>query len=228
VNWLTRTGVGAAALVGGAVVWGLGWGGLVPLVAFLASGSLLARLTEGAEGAGPRTARQVFANGGIAGLAALGHLWPAAAGAIAAAAADTWATEIGARAPRSPRLITSGRPVPPGTSGGITPLGTMGGVAGAVLMAIISGGVARELRWRGVVIVAIAGVAGMLADSVFGATLQGRFVCPECGRVMERPGFCHAPVRLDRGLRWMDNDVVNWLGSLTGAMVAMAGQRLAG
>src|SRR5438093_5230732 len=47
------------------------------------------------------------------------------AGALAAAAADTWATEIGAFSPFAPRLITSGRQVPRGTSGGITVLGSL-------------------------------------------------------------------------------------------------------
>lgn len=222
MNWLTRGGVAAAALVGAAVAWGLGWGGLVPLFAFLVSGSLLTRLAGGREG--PRNARQVIANGGIAALAALGHLWPAAGGAIAAATADTWATEIGAHSPRPPRLITTGAAVPSGTSGGITSLGTVGGVAGAVVIALASGLVAGEehLRWPGMWVVAIAGVTGMVADSVLGATLQARFACPQCGRVMERPGFCHAALQLARGWRWVDNDAVNLLGSLAGALVATA------
>ncbi len=221
MNWLTRGGVAAAACVGGAVVWGLGWGGAIPLFAFLLSGSLLTRL--GGASAGPRTARQVVANGGIAAVAALAHLWPAAAGAIAAAAADTWATEIGARARKPPILITTGKRVPSGTSGGITPLGTAGGVLGAILMALISALVAAELRWRGLWVVGAAGATGMFTDSLLGATLQARYACPQCGRVMEHAGFCHAPVRLVRGWRWLDNDAVNLVGSLAGALVATAG-----
>jgi uncharacterized protein (TIGR00297 family) len=220
VNWLTRGGVVAATLVGAAVAWGLGWGGLVPLFAFLLSGSLLTRF--GRSPAGPRNARQVIANGGIAALAALAHHWPAAAGAIAAAASDTWATEIGSRAARQPILITTGKLVPSGTSGGITALGTAGGVAGAVTMALLAGLVAEPLRWRGVGVIAFSGSIGMLADSLLGATLQARYACPDCGRIMERPGFCHAPTQHVRGWRWLDNDAVNLLGSLCGALVATA------
>ena len=90
---LAPDGVAAALLVGAAVWWGLGWPGLVPLSAFLISGSLLARLAGGRDAR--RTATQVLANGGIAALAAALGVWPAAMGAIAAAGADTWATEIG-------------------------------------------------------------------------------------------------------------------------------------
>jgi uncharacterized protein (TIGR00297 family) len=162
----------------------------------------------------------VVANGAVAALAALGQLWPAAAGAIGAAAADTWATEIGAHSSRRPRLITSGAPVPRGTSGAVSVLGTFGGIGGAVTMAALAGLVAPALRWRGAGVVAIAGVAGMFVDSVLGATLQARFGCPSCGRVTERPGRCHEPLRHVRGWRWLDNDAVNLLGSLAGALLA--------
>ena len=66
-------------------------------------------------------------------------------GALAAAQADTWATEIGARASRPPRLITTSKRVPRGTSGGVTPLGTGGGVAGAVLISFIGTPYVKEL-----------------------------------------------------------------------------------
>lgn len=218
MNWLTPGGVAAAVLVGGAVAWGLGWSALLPLFAFLASGSLLSRRVGDA--ASPRTARQVVSNGGVAAIAALAHLWPAAAGAIAAAAADTWATEIGSRSKRPARLITTGDPVPHGTSGGITVLGTAGGATGAVTIALLSGIVAPSLRWSGLWVVTLSGITGMLADSVLGATLQARFACPVCKRVTERPGNCHGPLQHVRGWRWLDNDTVNAFGSLAGALTA--------
>jgi uncharacterized protein (TIGR00297 family) len=220
VIWLTPGGVVTAVLVGAAVTWRLGWGALVPLSSFLLTGSLLTRLAGGESPM--RNARQVVANGGAAVLAALLGSWPGLAGAIAAATADTWATEIGARSPRPPRLITTGAPVAPGRSGGITALGSAGGIAGAVLIAAISGLVAAQLRWRGAWIAAGAGMLGMLADSLLGATLQARWACPACGAETERPGECHGPRRLVRGVRWIDNDAVNLAGSLCGAVTAWA------
>jgi len=219
VRWLTPGGLVAACGVGFGVAWGLGWPGLAVLAAFFLSGSLLTQLAE--RRAPRRNARQVLANGGVAAVAALLGSWSAAAGAIAAAAADTWATEIGAFSPLPPRLVTSWRRVTRGTSGGITALGTLGGVAGATLIA----GLVVSLSPRGVapgfVTLVSAGFAGMLADSLLGATLQGKYECPACDARFERGNtVCHEPVRLTTGWRGLDNDAVNFAATLVGAAVA--------
>jgi len=138
-----------------------------------------------------RNERQVIANGGIAALAALAGNWLWFAGAIAAANADTWATEIGSHSRTPPRLITSWARVSAGTDGGMTLLGTAGGVAGAAFIA----GVSYLLGQRGVLVIATGGVVGMLLDSLLGATVQGK-------------------------VRWMDNDAVNLAATLAGAACA--------
>jgi uncharacterized protein (TIGR00297 family) len=183
---LTRRGAALALAVGLATAYGLGWRGVTLLLAFFVSSSLLSH------GGGQRTERQVVANGGIAALAAVLGSWVAFSGALAAATSDTWASEIGRHARRPPRLITNGTPVPPGTDGGITLLGTAGGIAGALFTAVL----ARVLVPGGFLMaVAVAGIAGMLLDSLLGATLQGR-------------------------LRWLDNDAVNLAATAAGAGIA--------
>ncbi len=219
MKWLTRDGLIAACAVGAGTTWGLGWGGLALLGAFLLSGSLLTQL---AQRQGPRrTARQVLANGGVATVAALFGAWSAASGAIAAAAADTWATEVGAFSPFPPRLITSGRRVTRGRSGGITALGTLGGVAGALVIAWLAHALAPRGAAPGLATLTGAGVAGMLADSLLGATLQGKYQCPACDARFERAQtVCHEPVRLTGGWGWLDNDGVNLAATVCGAAVA--------
>ncbi len=220
MKWLTPGGLVAACAVGAGVTWGLGLLGLALLFAFFLTGSVL---TELAERRGPsRNARQVLANGGVALLAALLGSWAGAAGAIAAAAADTWATEIGAYSPFRPRLITSWGRVTRGTSGGITALGTLGGLAGAALIAGLTRGLSPRGVAPGFAALVAAGVAGMLADSILGATLQGKYECPACDARFERGNtVCHEPVRLARGWRWLDNDGVNFAATLVGAAAAV-------
>jgi len=189
VSWLTRRGAAAAFAVGLTIGYGLGWRGLVLVLAFFVSSSLLTTAAEGGEG--PRNARQVLANGGVAALAALAGSWLAFAGSLAAATADTWASEIGRHSRTPPRLITNGIRVPAGTDGGMTLLGTAGGIAGAGFVA----GLSSLVGQRSTLAVAVAGVVGMLVDSLLGATVQGK-------------------------VRWMDNDAVNLAATLTGAACA--------
>ena len=194
MRWLTGRGATAALAVGLATIWGLGWRGFVLLLAFFVSSSLLTTAAKGGEksgGGGRRNARQVVANGGVAALAALAGDWIWFAGALAAANADTWATEIGRFSPKAPRLITSWTHVPAGTDGGMTLVGTAGGIAGAGFISVLS----YALGQRSTMPIAIAGVAGMLVDSVLGATIQGK-------------------------IRWVDNDAVNLAATLTGAACA--------
>jgi uncharacterized membrane protein len=176
----------------------------------------------GGRAGGARTARQVLANGLCAALGALGvaagiePAWAILAGSLAAAQADTWATEIGAFARAVPRLVTTGRPVPAGSSGGVTPLGTGGGLVGAAAMA----GLAWALGLPAPAAVLAGGVTGMVADSVLGATVQAVYYCEACSRETEIAQHgCAGGVRLVRGRSWIDNDAVNLLGSAVGGLV---------
>jgi uncharacterized membrane protein len=66
----------------------------------------------------------------------------------------------------------------------------------------------------------------MLADSLLGATLQGKYECPACDARFERgTTVCHEPVRLTRGWEWLDNDGVNFAATLVGAAVAVIATR---
>ena len=196
MKWLTPGGVVASAAVGAAVLWGAGLAGLALLFTFFITGSLLTQLSGGP--GGQRTARQVLANGGVAAAAALGGSWAGTAGALAAATADTWATEVGSYSKTPPRLITSGVPVAAGTSGGVTLLGTAGALGGALLIGALAAGLGPG-DWRAAVGTTGAGFIGMLGDSLLGATVQDK-----------RP--------------WIDNDVVNLaataLGGGTGALLS--------
>jgi uncharacterized protein (TIGR00297 family) len=171
---------------------------------------------------------QVLANGGLFAAAALLSLaapWPGwpplALGALATAAADTWATEVGTLASAPPRSILTLRPVAAGTSGGVTLQGTAAALAGAVGIGLL----AALLGWdRGVSAAAAAGgFAGALADSLLGATVQARRWCDRCALATERSVHdCGGRTRPAGGLRWLDNDGVNVVSALVGALVALA------
>lgn len=122
-----------------------------------------------------RSASQVVANLGVAALLLAfpsikgAHLLALAA--LAEAAADTASSEIGTAFSSRTILITSWKAVSPGTDGGISVTGTAAGVFAALIIAACAAGFGL-LRPAGIVIVGVAGVAGMLVDSVMGATLE--------------------------------------------------------
>ena len=145
-------------------------------------------------------------------------------GALATANADTWATELGVLSASKPRLITTGRPVAPGTSGGITPLGTAASSLGAYSLGFFF------WAWQGFrkslapapFDALISGMAGSFFDSLLGATLQAMYYCPVCETETERRVHrCGTHTRPLRGIAWMNNDTVNFLATACGSAVAM-------
>ncbi|HEX5437688.1 MAG TPA: DUF92 domain-containing protein [Gemmatimonadaceae bacterium] len=234
---LSRSGA-IAAMVVGAICVAAGWSWGAVLIIFFISSSALSRLGADVKArrissvvakGGERDAVQVLANGGLFTLSAALTLlapWPGwrmmGAGALAAAAADTWGTEVGTLVGRRPRLLTSLRPVGVGTSGGVTAPGLLALVAGALFIAIV----ASLLRWpAGVLGWAFAGgVAGALADSLMGAWWQARRWCPRCNAGTERMVHaCGTATVPAGGVAWLDNDTVNLLATAVGAAVALLG-----
>jgi uncharacterized membrane protein len=143
-------------------------------------------------------------------------------GALAAAGADTWATELGLLSHQKPRLITTWQPVAAGTSGGITPAGLAAGLGGALAVglawATLGGG------WRAVNTALIAGTVGSVTDSLLGATVQALYGCARCGTLTEQAVHtrCGEQTQLVRGYWWVTNDTVNALATLIGAAVGSA------
>jgi uncharacterized protein (TIGR00297 family) len=232
---LSPSGAVAAAAVG-AVAVAAGWDWGVLLITYFASSSALSRhgriekerrtVAIVAKG-GERDAVQVAANGLVFALAALGFLttanpcWLAVgAGSLAASAADSWATEIGTLYGSSPRSILTWRVVPAGTSGGVSTIGSLAAVGGALFVALVT----ALIGWRSAATAAFAGgVAGAIADSLLGATLQRRRWCPACQRETERTTHdCGTPTTPRGGLAWLDNDMVNLLSNAAGGLVALA------
>ena len=229
------SGGSVAATLLGAIAMAAGWPWGALLVAWFVTTSVLSRYrrrlreerTSGvvAKG-GARDAWQVAANGGVFGAMALASLldpsgpWMlAGAGALAAAASDTWGTELGTLAPTPPRSILTWRPVPPGSSGAVSLRGTLASIAGAMTIAVLAG--LLRFPWALGAITA-SGLAGSVADSLLGATVQARRWCDRCGEGTERAVHrCGEVTRPAGGVAWVTNDAVNLACTLVGAATGM-------
>jgi uncharacterized membrane protein len=123
----------------------------------------------------------------------------------------------------SPHLITSGKQVAPGTSGGVTLLGMAASAMGAYSLgfffSIMQG---FQSLATAPLLALISGMVGSVFDSVLGASLQTMYYCPACKTETERRIHrCGVRTESLRGITWMNNDMVNFLASASGSMVAI-------
>jgi uncharacterized protein (TIGR00297 family) len=239
------TGSGAfATFVLGAVIFGLG--GLsraIPILTFFIFSSLLSKTGKKIkscydlifEKGSRRDFAQVVANGGVGGLAVLFDIfyqdqicYYIYLGALAAATADTWATEIGVFFGQKPRLILNFKSVPSGTSGGITLAGSLGALGGACVLAL-SGYYFFPSHHNfpppltAFFIITVSGLVGSMADSLIGATVQVQYQCPICHQITEKKVHCTHKTEKIKGISWINNDAVNFFATLSGAACAYFG-----
>lgn len=244
---LNRSGA-LAALLMGTLIFGLGglsWA--VILLVFFISSSLLSHWKKSSKlvfeekfsKSAQRDAAQVFANGGLAMLLVIVNylqpnnnwVWLAFVVSLAAANADTWATELGVLAKNNPRMITTGKSVEPGTSGAISVHGLLASYAGAACVALPA-----LLLWQGTLppagllgnglvflLITLSGLAASLTDSLLGATVQAIFYCPQCQKETERHPLhtCKTATQPFRGWHWLDNDWVNFSATAAGVGIAI-------
>ena len=193
----------------------LGPAGFAVGVAFFVLATLATKLgleTKQARGiaqeqGGARGAKHVVANCSLAAFFAVlaagtAHQSLFALGAVAAlatAAADTCSSEIGKVLGRRTYLVTSFRPVPPGTEGAVSLEGTLAGLASAAVLAALAWGLGL-LELPAAALVVAAAFVGTSFESYLGAALGSRHV--------------------------YDNEVMNFMNTLVGGGTAMAAAAL--
>lgn len=207
---VTIPGAVTGAMIGTATWLGVGGAGWTLLFSAFAVASIATRLGHGrktslgiAEGRGGRRGPgNAIANTGLAAwamLLSLGLPDPRAAllvavAALATAASDTVASEVGKAWGRTTWLITSFRRVPPGTSGAVSLEGTAAGALGAVLLATIGAGLGL-IPVFAILPVAIAATLASFAEGWLAVRFEASGV--------------------------LNNDTLNFLNSLIGAALAL-------
>jgi len=181
----------SAVLIGTLITASLGLAGFALMAAFFVIGSAATRLGHRVKAArgiaqekgGARGWRNAWANGGVPTLLALmagctagetrALFVLAYAASVATAAADTGSSEVGKAYGRRTLLITTLRPVPPGTEGAVSLEGTLAGLGAGAVVAFLG----AALGLYGAVpaaLVALAALFGSLAESVIGTQAERR------------------------------------------------------
>jgi len=258
---LSRDGAYAAAVVG-AVTLSSSFPFACALLAFYLSSSKLTAFGATRKAAveaeykpgGSRNAVQVLANAGVptalsfvytelAARAAPVEATAAVAAAViayyACCCGDTWSSEIGVLSPQAPVLITTGKPVTPGTNGGVTLLGFTASACGGLFIGVIAALAAAVMGWgttmdgvrvaglssRIIIVIAfLAGLLGSVADSLLGATVQYTGVDDATGKVYNKPNV-ELPggrkLRQVAGHDWASNSMVNFMTATLSALLAL-------
>jgi len=236
---LTRSAAIIGALLGFGILFSGGFFAWLLLMSFYLSSTLLSRFRKGDKGvmerltgkSGPRDFYQVLANGAAALLAAICYRFTASAAYIvayaavlAAANADTWASELGVLSRGKPVSIVTGRRVMRGASGGVSALGFAASLGGSLLIAGIFtlSHLAVLGRTEALVLgafVLVCGYFGSVLDSVLGASVQAQFVCSETGDYTESRLSGDSVNRLVRGLRFFSNDMVNLVSTTSAGIL---------
>lgn len=198
----------------GVIVWGtLGWPGYTVVMFYFLVGSGVTKIGIAQKEAagiaekrsGMRSPANVWGSALTATICALGTLlvsgtfkeWLILAyvASFATKLSDTSASEVGKAYGKSTFLITTFKPVPPGTEGAVSLEGTVAGVIASIAIAMVGYGVGAIDLW-GVLWCTIAALIATNIESLIGATLQEE-------------------------LPWMTNEVVNFINTTIGAIAAI-------
>lgn len=231
-RWLTADGV-VAAILTAATLHALGglWIAL-SLHAFYLLGSYVSKIRNERkreaercqEGSGARNWMQVVCNSLPACILVWCRYFFAdqaqifsllAYGIFAAAAADTFSSELGMLSRSKVFSILTGRRMRRGVSGGVSWIGLLAGGIGGFMLALLAW---PEFGFRGVLFVTAMGVAGTLIDSVLGALVQRKYRAAD-------GGFSDKPTRIGelpvRGIAWISNNAVNLISLCLVAVIGV-------
>lgn len=194
-NWITLDAIKAVVILGTIILGFAGWLAAAAIIFFFITSSLLTRRNLYSTNVDNnhlemdhhlqkrRDGYQIWANGFWIALFSIGYFLfsthaflIAVFASLAAATADTWATEIGTHKPWKTVNITTFKATKPGSDGGISLKGTFAAVMGAFVIAIfiLPGGFIFTSTTF--LIVFIFGVTGSVIDSILGAILSGKKV----------------------------------------------------
>lgn len=215
VRSVDLSGLAGGWLLGATIIVFSGWELYVVLLVFFVVGTSATKLGYrrkaehglAQERGGRRGFSHAFSNVGVSTILALiasalparfaASLWLAAAAALATAATDTTASEIGPLIGHTTFLPLSFRRVPAGTEGAISVKGTLVGVAAGLVVAVSASLVSlRRFDARIVALITAAAFAGSYVESIAGSW----------NRTRAKP---------------VPNGVLNFLNTVVGALVML-------
>ena len=135
------------------------------------------------------------------------------ASVMAESLADTLASDIGILSKREPINILTLKKGERGLSGNISILGLISALIGSLLIGTIYY-IGIEKNIISFLIIVLSGFLGSLVDSILGASIQVKYRCEKCKKITERKEHCGKKTNYYKGIKWIDNNLVNLLSNL--------------
>ena len=212
--FLTKRGWIHAGILGTILLGSIGWNGLISVCVYLLLGTLVTKIgyknkaSRGiAEARGGRRGPENVWGSAATGcsLALLSCLWPnflnlfmvGFASSFSAKLSDTFSSEIGKRFGKGTFLITTLKPVPPGTEGAISIEGSIAGLLGSFIMTVFMLKLSIISGLSATFIVFISGYLATFLESFIGAVLQNK-------------------------IDWMTNELVNSIQTAIAAIISIS------
>ena len=138
---------------------------------------------------------------------------------FAEALADTVASGIGVLSGRAFDVFRM-KKCPAGISGGMSLLGTFSSILASLLISLIALAFGK-INHLELLIVATSAFLGAVFDSFLGSLVQVKYRCKKCGLILEKEEHCSEKTEKYSGIKFVNNDTVNLLGTLFAAIVAI-------
>ncbi len=126
--------------------------------------------------------------------------------------ADSMASDIGRLTKGKNIDIIRFRPIEKGISGGVSLLGTLCALIASVLLMLVPF-LFGLINVEYFLLASAIAFVGTLIDSVLGSLFQALYKCGVCGAKTENSIHCQAKATLVKGVRWVDNTMVNLITS---------------
>lgn len=237
-NALTADGVIAAIILDVIISVSLGNFGFVILLSFFVLGIVTDKIKKNAEKreqngeivkkrhGETRNCTQVLCNGAVGACASFLYLVTGERlflisflASFAEALSDTSASGIGALSKTAFDVFRMKR-CDKGLSGGVSLVGTVASLVGSSVIAVIavSFGV---IDIGEALIVSLCGFLGCVFDTLLGSLVQVKYLCSKCGKIVEKRNHCGETTVYYRGVKFIDNSAVNFLGTLFSALLVI-------
>lgn len=167
-----------------------------------------------------KNAIQIFVNGFIGtasvvfyGIFKLELFLVAALITVGSAFVDSVSSDIGTLSKGKTYDIITRKPIEKGLSGGVSLLGTVTAFFTCIVLSVATVLITSLPIYYAAILTAVI-FTGTVTDSLLGSLIQAKYKCTVCGKITENRVCCQTETVLERGLRFIDNNAVNFISPI--------------